>query len=283
MNFMSPILKSGPNFVSQMQFYRAVVYDSIGGSTSDTRDRDGGDDRYPIRILPNMQNVAGDKLKNLPRFPFLFCNKKPCFKTEKEYGEDADRVLVMCSSDFSMGYIVGGPISKWTGTRNQDMQEKSWPFLEFFQIAQERDRTDIKISTNFKYSELTVDAWASGDGSTQSGAGSLGSNLKAGYVICHNEKTGDMFWINGSGSMMALGAGYFTVNVGGKDQGGNGTTYSELIITPGKVHITTDVFDVEAKQKVTLGRSGLTLIGTSSKLPSSATGMGLAPVQNVSA
>lgn len=275
--------RSGNTFKTPMQLYRASIYDTIGGSTNDSsRDEDGGDDRYQVRILPNMMAISGEQLKYLPRFPLLFRTTRPSFKTEKKDGKEADIVIVLATANFSMGYIVGGPISKWTGTRSQDMQPNSWQFKQFLEIVKERERSDARVSENFKYGDLTVDAWGSGNGQTSNG-NSTGGNIQAGYVICHNEKTGEMYWINGSGTMMALGSGYFSVNVGGKGQAGNGSSYSEILVTPGKVSIVTDEFAVDAKRRTKLGCSGMMLVGTNSALPSNGNGMPLIPLNTATA
>lgn len=263
-----------------MQFFRASVYASVSEATGDsTIDEHGGDDRYQVRILPAMAELEGDNLQYLPIFPLLFKNAKPCFKTEKADGKEASIVLIMCTPDYSQGYIIGGPLSNWTGGEGKDVQNDSYPFDDFKTIINEQEKGEVNPARNFVYSELTIDSWCAGEEATGSSDAS-GASIKAGFICAHNEKTGDMYWINGSGSVMAFGSGYFCISIGGKNQAGKNSSYAQLLMSPGRLFIQADAIELNS-DNIKLGSSGLMFVGSSSVIPSDAHGMPLATMSGV--
>lgn len=254
-------------YQNNFQFYEAVVYDY----TSTSSKEDGGDDRYQLRILPNMANIPAKYARYFPRFPFLNWQNKPALKTEKEYGENADIVLVMCSWDFTIGYIISGPKSGFPGNKVDEIQQKSWPFQNMKSILSEA-HDEVKDSFG-DYKDITVDAWGEGNGGGSTGGEGQAGNIQAGYVICHNEKNGAMYWINGSGAMMSLGPDYFTVRVAKANSGGDGSAFGEIHLNnSGDVLINCHDFIVTRSGSMELGQGGLSICGSVSPLPGDANG-----------
>lgn len=250
-----------PQYNKNYQIFRAVVYDHA--NLKDLKN-EGGDDRYQVRILPNMADVKDGK--NFPCYPFLWYDHPYALVTEKENSKKADTVLVLATSDFTIGYILGGPITTSTGVKRSDVQSMSWPFQtlrDASKMIKLDDQADIANDITNHYHDLVVDSWSPK-------GNKAGEN---GHVICHNRKTGAMYWMCASGSFMSLGENYFVSYVGPLVQS-SGQSYSAFSMTPSKVMIdTTGDIIFNHRGTIQLDCSGNAVVTSASVMPSNASGM----------
>ncbi len=237
-----------------LKMYRATIYDNCKK----------GDDRLQVRIIPHMLSVDKDELKNLPKYPPLEKGKVIRGITEKEEKGgflNASRVFVLCTDDFQIGFVLC-LANRATPLNFEDFEGS------YDQEAISSYLTERGIDSNkFKFEE-TVIQYSTFD--YESGSG---------LVILNNFKTGDYIILSSSGTFLAVFQGKIVMRVGSppdQTKGGKENPFSEISITPNKIIVQTETFEVKAKN-VILGRTGHRVVGTTSVIPG--TGMNAFPLK----
>lgn len=232
-----------------LRLYKARIYDNMGK----------GDDRLKVRILPDMADYIGEDLDYLPVYPPFFKGQVVRGWTELNRNPDtdtADLVYVIASEDFSYGYVVG--LTNVFGSYNEKMSS-SWNYPETKQIV---TRNNANIS-DFDYESIMVDLRNSNDT----------------YIEFHSISTGAKWMLTCYGDMIHIGPNQIVLesrNGSGKDD----KAFSQIKLTPSSVSITTDLFEVNAKNTI-LGHHGMKLVGTLSDSAVSCDGMNLDSISEI--
>lgn len=233
-------------FTDELHFYKARIYDNCKT----------GDDRLQVRIIPYMNKIPDNELDNLPKYPPLVNGKVIRGYTEKADGKlKASIVYVLATSDFTYGFIVD-LVNNMPGCGDTGDTEH-WSFEKTKRALQ----VSNSIPSGFDYENIYVDV----------------RNCTGTYLEMHDVKNGCKYFMTQYGDVISLTPGRILLE--SRAGAAIGNQYSSVEITPDKVTIDTNTFEVNAKT-VMLGHGGMKLLGTLDDIPTSCNGMNLAPIPN---
>src|SRR5574344_744064 len=223
-----------PSYSDELRVYLASIYKTLGPN----------DDRLQLRILPYMIDIPDNELDNLPKFPAFSKSQVINGYTEYNDGKDkADRVYVLCTPDFSYGYVLslatefeGNTKSRFSGSYN---------FKDIKRYLAQRQC----LPTDFEYKDIEVVV-------------NSRENKTGGITILYNFRTGDYFIINNTGTIFTIQKDHIYMRVGSPSNPPEGkTNFSAIDITADEINFTTPTFNVNSPN-IILGHHNLYLCAT---------------------
>ena len=241
------------SIMDELRIYRAQIYKVMGPH----------DDRLQVRILPYMIDVPTDELNYLPIYPPLFKGTVITGYSELEDGkEKATRVYVAATPDFTVGYILGFANEFESNTNSKFSQ--SYNFSQIKRYLNQRSC----CPTDFEYKDIQVLINTYEDGT-------------GGLMVFYNFRTGDLFAVNTTGSIITLQKDKIYMRVGSpSDPPGGNNPFSSITIDSGKIVIDTSVLDLRAKS-IIMGHDGLYLVGTNAEIPVPVEQVSFMPIKQI--
>ncbi len=245
--------------VSELKFYRARLYKDLGVK----------DNRLQIRIIPHQVDIPKNEEANLPKFPALLSTKVFKGLTEVEDGiAKADIVGVIATEDFNYGFILG-PINFFEGNTTQPMTN-TYPFNEVKKYLNQISA----LPDNFESENIQVEHWHTLIGE---------DDKEYGLIDLFNKRTGDKITMLTTGVVFVLSKDQIFLRVGAGDSFPmGGKTFSSISMKPGKIKVTTPVFEIDA-DRVKLGNNNLNVVGTVGTMPVATGGSPFMGIKNVTA
>lgn len=230
-----------------LHIYKARIYDNVKR----------GDDRLQVRILPFMANLTSGEEDLLPKYPSLIRGKVIRGYTEKEDGADkASIVFVVANIDFTVGYVidlVNNFINAYDGAL-----ENSWQF----QTVKQALTHGNALPDDFQYENIAVDL----------------CTPSSNFIEFHDIVNGGKWWMTSTGDILSIAP--HKVFMMARTGSGTGEQMSKVEVTPNKVNIITNTFNVNAKN-VILGHHGMYPMGSIAQVPVSCEGVNLSPLTNI--
>ena len=216
------------------------------------------DNRLQVRIVPQMADYQ--ETEDCPKYPPLFKGQVINGFSEVQDGRDkAEFVMVLATEDFTFGYIVCKSNVFDTCAGNSYVDSYAYPILEDYLF-----KLDLNTN-NINYDDFFVQQWVSTD--------------DGGYIEVFNWKTGDKYIVNSSGTCFCVTQDRIYLRSGSPSTSGS-SKFSDILITPNKVYIRTDLFEVDAKN-VVLGKHNMKLVGTGAITSVQCEGVNLMPIKNI--
>jgi hypothetical protein len=207
------------------------------------------DDRIQVRPIPEFANVTvQEELDNLPKYPPLRQGEVITGHDEVTDGGGADQVMVMCTRDFSIGYVIC-KVNTFGA-----VEETEYPWSYSYDSVKEYLNARRALPSDFDYNHLDVIRWVT----SQNGGG----------ILLMNNRTGDLTYMNSSGTCMTIQQEliYFRVGTPSNPVDAGPTAFSALTMTPDTFSIKTDKFVLDAKDK-TFGNHGVDIAAAPSVVP----------------
>lgn len=234
-------------YSNELHLYKARLYKQIRY----------GDDRFQVRILPYMIDVPDSEVDLLPKYPAFFKGSFPNGKSEKEDGKEQASILwVLATPDFTVGYVLG-PASYFPGCADSTMKD-SWNYSEVKQAVQRSGA----ITEKFDYKDIVVQV--RNEGGT--------------YLEFYSVSSGYKYMMTAFGDLISLQD--HKVILQAREGVDSGAAQSTIVVEPNRVGITTQTFEVTAKD-VILGHHNVYPLGTILNTGVSCDGMNLTPLTNI--
>ena len=234
-------------YSNELHLYKARLYKHIRY----------GDDRFQVRILPYMVDIPEDELDNLPKYPAFFKGEFPNGKSEVQDGkEQASLLWVLATPDFTVGYVLG-PASYFSSCADTTMKD-SWNYSEVKQAVQRSGA----ITENFDYKDIVVQV----------------RNAGGTYLEFYSVSSGYKYMMTAYGDLISVQDHKIILQA--REGVDSGAAQSTVVIEPNRVGITTQTFEVTAKD-VILGHRNLYPLGTILDQSVSCDGMNLSPATNI--
>lgn len=217
------------------------------------------DDRIQVRLLPFMADIPDKECSMLPKFPPFRLGHVIRGYTEVDDGADkASIVYVVCNKTFNFGYVLD-LVNNFEGCAKQAMSA-SWKFQKVKSILTRANA----LPSSFEYANINVDVI--------NPAGTL--------MMFHDFKNGNFFLMDCYGDTFTMqNKKIYMCARAGVESGAN---MSSVSITPERVDINTQIFNVNAKQYL-FGKHAMHVLGTNSISAVMYNGMNLTPLTNMNA
>jgi hypothetical protein len=217
-------------FSDDLHLSKATIYKVLGV----------GNDR--LQVLPlALEGIEEDEMKNLPRYPHLI---KGCVLTGKSIKadgkENADKVWIVSTPDFQVGYIVGKCNSFGENT------DSKWPYSYNYKAVKDFLHGRSALPDDFKYEHLDVIRMVMTD--------------DGGMIELVNNRNGDWVLMNTSGSTITVQQKKIYLRVGTPPNpvSTGPVGFSAITMTPDKIHMKAPNIELDGKQ-LTLGHHNLEL------------------------
>lgn len=217
---------------------RARIYDRCGAN----------DDRLQVRVMPEQASISESEL--LPCFPCLFKGQVLNGVTEKENKENATEVMVISNEDNTYGFVLC-LANVFHSYYKPTKYTESYGFDYIKQFLGTRGLGAIK------YEDFVVTNWVMSE--------------QGGLCQMYNYKTGELYTLNSSGTCIVMKQDELYLRCGSPSEGASGKKalisgfkkreFSEIVLTPDKVSIKTNVFEVNAKKRI-WGHGGQNVVRT---------------------
>lgn len=216
---------------------------------------ESGDDRLQVRVLPFMADIPQNEDDNLPKYAMFFKGQVIKVNTEKDDGV-GDLLWILAIPDFTFGYILG-PCNSTLGI-SEDASIGAWDY--------DGAKTTMMMLgasvADFDYKNIYVDV----------------TNSTGTYIEFHNIKSGEKWMITSKGDVIHMAPSRVFIQASAGT--GKGDSRSSIELTPTKVNVSTDLFNVDAKN-VVLAKHNMKLLGSLSDAPISCDGVNIQPISNI--
>jgi len=220
------------SYTDSLHIYRARVVTKM----------EPGDDRLRVRIIPHMIDI--DKKEALPKYPAFFKGQVITSKTEDVDKKEAEYVWVAALPDFTVGFVLGLANSYET---TSSKFSQSYNYKDMLQGLIQRG----VANSDMKYEDLLVQFW------------------NPDYMEFINIRSGEKFWIQGNGTMIAMTKNQIYMRVGAESI--DNSKFSAIRMSREEISFVTKRFKIKAAD-ISLGQKGLFVTGMASPIPIAAQG-----------
>jgi hypothetical protein len=174
--------RSQNSFSDELVIRKARIYKIMGPE----------DDRLQVQPLPEFMKLNDDEWDNLPIYPMFFkgevitgeaikSDPKANGTPTKEDKEKADCVWLMCTRDFTVGYVLSRCNIFGSGKKDEKFKDSyNWKEVKSF-LHQRQSLPD-----DFDYKNLIV------------------NSFDKNHINCYNRTTGDWVLMNAAGSILTV-------------------------------------------------------------------------------
>ena len=227
------------NGEDELKLYKAIIYSTLGP----------GDDR--LQVLPLvLEGINESEMKNLPRYPSWVKGQVVTGKSIKKDGKDkADRVWIVASSDFQVGYVIGK-----CNAFGENTSEK-WPYSYNY-----REIKDFLYGRQCLPKDFTIENYDRWD------VVKMVMTDEGGMIEICNNRNGEWALINTSGSMITIQQQKIYIRTGSPPNppSSGPAGFSAITMTPDKILIKCSNFELDSKKTI-LGHNNLMITGTPSE------------------
>ena len=228
--------------LDELKFYRGSI----------ARNMKSGSDMLKIRVLPNMKNTPID---DLPAYP-MFDATKVLHGVSEEDTKDtalATQVWLLATDDFKIGFIVCEAVEE-TST-NDDAVDVAYNFNGLYKHlslmnlnTNSVDYRELKVLyTNNRFQTMYANYVPS----------SKNKSVKnSDYIDVVNIRTGERWWVMGSGTAFAFMQNKIVLRCGSPND-----KHSKISMDPSNIEMVADTITIYGRKNTSLGKHGMNVVG----------------------